>query len=43
MLQAAADRFGWQPRTSPSHSGTGQGLAYAQYENNETYVATMVE
>jgi nicotinate dehydrogenase subunit B len=43
VLHAAADRFGWQPRTQPSRSGTGQGLAYAQYENTETYLATMVE
>ncbi len=43
VLRAAADRFGWQPRTQPSTSGSGRGLAYAQYENTETYVATMVE
>ena len=43
VFQAAADRFGWQARTAPSHSNAGQGLAFAQYENNETYVATMVD
>ncbi|MGI9148466.1 MAG: molybdopterin cofactor-binding domain-containing protein, partial [Chloroflexota bacterium] len=43
VLRAAANRFGWQPRTQPSMSSTGQGLAFAQYENNATYVATMVE
>jgi CO/xanthine dehydrogenase Mo-binding subunit len=43
VLQAVADRIGWQPHTSPAGSGTGMGVAFARYENTETYVATAVE
>ncbi len=43
VITAAADRFGWSAHTAPSRSGTGRGFAYAQYENNETYVATAAE
>jgi CO/xanthine dehydrogenase Mo-binding subunit len=43
VLQAAADQFGWQPRTVPGQSGSGQGLAFARYVNALTYVATMVD
>ena len=43
VLQAAADQFGWQPRTAPSQSGSGQGLAFVRYVNALTYVATMVD
>jgi nicotinate dehydrogenase subunit B len=43
VLQAAADQFGWQPRTAPSQSGSGQGLAFVRYVTALTYVATMVD
>ena len=43
VLQAAADQFSWQPRTAPSQSGSGQGLAFVRYVNALTYVATMVD
>jgi nicotinate dehydrogenase subunit B len=43
VLQAAADQIGWQVRTRPNGSGTGQGIAFARYENNEAYVATAAD
>jgi CO/xanthine dehydrogenase Mo-binding subunit len=43
VLRAAADRGGWVAHTTPSKSGTGRGLAYARYENNEAYIATLAE
>jgi hypothetical protein len=43
VVQAAASQIGWQAHTAPGRSGTGRGIAYARYENNETYVATAVE
>jgi nicotinate dehydrogenase subunit B len=43
VLRAAADKFGWQPRTAPSQSGSGQGLAFVRYVTALTYVATMVD
>ena len=43
VLQAAAEQLGWQSRTAPNGSGTGQGIAFAQYENTEAYVATAAD
>jgi CO/xanthine dehydrogenase Mo-binding subunit len=39
-LQAAADRAGWG---QPLPDGTGRGLAYARYENDGAYVATVAQ
>jgi len=43
VVQAVADRIGWQPHTQPTMSGTGRGIAFQRYENNETYVATAAD
>lgn len=43
VIQAAASLIGWQPHTSPNNSGRGIGIAFAQYENNEAYVATAAD
>jgi CO/xanthine dehydrogenase Mo-binding subunit len=43
VVQAAADKIGWQPHTSPANTGRGLGIAFARYENNETYVATAAD
>jgi CO/xanthine dehydrogenase Mo-binding subunit len=43
VIQAAADKIGWQAHTAPSNSGRGMGIAFARYENNETYVATAAD
>lgn len=40
VLQAAAERAGWG---QPLPDGTGQGLAYARYENDGAYVATVAQ
>jgi CO/xanthine dehydrogenase Mo-binding subunit len=42
-LQAAADQIGWQAHTTASGSGRGVGIAFARYENVETYVATAAD
>ncbi len=39
VVQAAADKIGWQAHTAPSGTGRGMGIAFARYENTETYVA----
>jgi CO/xanthine dehydrogenase Mo-binding subunit len=43
VVQAAATQIGWQPHTSPGNSGRGLGIAFAQYENSEAYVATAAD
>jgi len=47
VVQAAAERFGWQPRPSPSQSGSdpavGRGIAFSRYENANAYVAACAE
>lgn len=43
MCRAWSSRIGWQSHTTPARSGTGRGVAYGQYENSETYVATIAE
>jgi CO/xanthine dehydrogenase Mo-binding subunit len=43
VIQAAADKIGWQAHTTPGSSGRGMGIAFARYENNETYVATAAD
>jgi nicotinate dehydrogenase subunit B len=40
VLEMAARRAGWG---EPLPSGEGRGLAFARYENTETYVATVAE
>lgn len=43
VVQAAADKIGWQPHTAPGNSGRGMGIAFARYENTEAYVACAAE
>ena len=43
VLKRAAALIDWKPRTSPSQSRVGRGIAYVHYKNNETYVATALE
>jgi nicotinate dehydrogenase subunit B len=43
VVQAAANQIGWQAHTQPTTSGRGMGIAYARYENTETYVATAAD
>lgn len=43
VIEAAADAAGWQPRTAPGATGSGQGFAFAQYKNIQCYAAVVVE
>jgi len=51
VLDAAARRAGWQPRSSPRSRATagitrpltGRGVAYVQYDRTEAYVAAVVD
>jgi CO/xanthine dehydrogenase Mo-binding subunit len=43
VIEAAAAKAGWQPKTEPSVSGRGQGIAFAQYKNIQCYTAIVVE
>jgi nicotinate dehydrogenase subunit B len=42
VLHAAAEKAGWSEESS-LQEGMGQGLAFAQYKNNATYTAVIVE
>lgn len=41
VIEVAADRAGWQPRTGPS--GRGLGIAFARYKDTKGYAATVAE
>jgi nicotinate dehydrogenase subunit B len=43
VIQAAANKIGWQPRPRPQGDGHGRGLAFAQYKNRQCYIAVAVE
>ena len=43
VVQAAANGIGWQVHTSPGNTGSGLGIAFSRYENNEAYVATAAD
>jgi nicotinate dehydrogenase subunit B len=43
VLKRAAALVSWQARPGPAKSGTGRGLAYMHYKNNETWVAIAME
>jgi len=51
VIQRAAEMSRWEPRTTPqriarsgdSGTHTGRGIAFAQYENQYAYVATIAE
>jgi CO/xanthine dehydrogenase Mo-binding subunit len=42
VIQAAADKAGWQPRKRPSRRGLGRGIAFARYKNSQCYAAVIV-
>jgi CO/xanthine dehydrogenase Mo-binding subunit len=48
VIRRAAEHAGWQSRPSPQASGnerivSGRGIAYAQYEAKDAYIATIAE
>ncbi len=43
VLQAAADRAGWQTHPRPAGDGQGWGLAFARYKNRQCYAAIAVK
>ncbi len=48
VIEAAAQAAGWQARPSPARAGgtgdaRGRGIAFARYENEYAYVATVAE
>jgi CO/xanthine dehydrogenase Mo-binding subunit/aerobic-type carbon monoxide dehydrogenase small subunit (CoxS/CutS family) len=43
VIEAAAQKIGWQPKAQPSNNGRGQGIAFAQYKNLQCYAAIAVE
>jgi nicotinate dehydrogenase subunit B len=49
VIQAAADKSGWQARPSPDSSqpsagtASGRGVAFSRYENTEAYTAVVAE
>ena len=48
VVRRAAELAGWQPRPSPAADGgaavlSGRGIAFARYENDGAYVATVAE
>lgn len=42
VVQAAAERAGWQLRPWPKKGGYGRGIAFAQYKNAQCYAAVIV-
>ena len=43
VLQAAADKAGWEPRSRPAGAGRGRGMALARYKNRQCYAAVIVD
>jgi CO/xanthine dehydrogenase Mo-binding subunit len=43
VIEAVAEKSGWQPGTSSGQDGRGRGIAFAQYKNLQAYVAVVVE
>jgi nicotinate dehydrogenase subunit B len=43
VIEAVAEKAGWQPRARPRGDGHGRGLAFGQYKNRQCYVAVIVE
>jgi CO/xanthine dehydrogenase Mo-binding subunit len=43
VLEAAAEKAGWQVRERPQGGGHGRGVAFAQYKNRQVYVAAVVD
>lgn len=43
VVEAAANKAGWQPHARPAGNGHGWGIAFAQYKNIQCYCAIAVE
>lgn len=43
VIEAAAEKANWQPRSRPRGDGRGRGFAFAQYKNRQVYVAAVVD
>jgi CO/xanthine dehydrogenase Mo-binding subunit len=43
VVEAAAQRAGWQSRQRPRRDGQGRGFAFSQYKNRQCYVAVVVD
>lgn len=43
VIEAAAQKVNWQPRSQPAGNGRGRGIAFAQYKNVQCYTAIVVE
>jgi nicotinate dehydrogenase subunit B len=43
VIEAAAEKANWEPRTEPALNGHGRGFAFAQYKNQQCYSAMVVD
>jgi CO/xanthine dehydrogenase Mo-binding subunit len=43
VMEAAAEKIGWQSGARPRGEGRGQGIAFGQYKNRQVYTAMAVE
>ena len=43
VVEAAAERAGWQARKRPQGNDRGRGIAFAQYKNRQSYLAVVVD
>jgi nicotinate dehydrogenase subunit B len=43
VVEAAAERAGWQPGKRSEGDGRGRGIAFARYKNRQSYVAVVVD
>jgi len=43
VLEAAAEKAGWQERSRPAADGHGWGMAFARYKNRQCYAAVVVQ
>jgi len=43
VIEAAAERVGWQARPRPRNDGRGRGFAFSQYKNRQVYLAAVVD
>jgi len=43
VIEAAAQKANWEKRPYPTNSGSGRGVAFAQYKNQQCYTAIIVD
>ena len=43
VIEAAADKAGWRSNKGSKINGRGQGIGFAQYKNQQSYVAAIVD